>query len=122
MTSRVPFVLREARSGGHCKNAILKDAEQLRAALKCLLEDATLTKVLRANSAPQGGPVPRKYLPNWAEKWTKDVGPEIYPIAITVVGELASCDFVILAAPDGVHGVFKHVSHEATELCVRELR
>jgi hypothetical protein len=82
-------------------------------ALRCLLDDASVAKALRANSDPQGGPVPRRYLPNWAEKWTKDVAPNVYPIAIVVVGEPASFDFVILAAPDGVHGLFKHVSHEA---------
>jgi hypothetical protein len=112
--SRTPFVLRDAGGGGtRCKNTTAKDADQVLPSLKCLLNSATLAKVLSANSDPQGGPVPQKYLPDWADKWKKDVGPGVFPIAIVVVGKPASFDFVVLATPDGVHGLFKHGSHEA---------
>ena len=81
--------------------------------MKCLLDDHVLGAVLKANGDPQGGPLPRELLPNWATKWAKDFGRDVYPVAITYVGTRASFDFIVLASPSGVRGLFKHSSVEA---------
>jgi hypothetical protein len=111
--ARVPFVFRDATRKAKCKNTVAATAEQLTATLKCLLDDRLVAEVLKANSDPQGGPVDREWLPGWAAKWTNDVGPKMYPIGIVYVGDRASFDFVVLASADGVHGLFKHISHES---------
>jgi len=111
--TKVPFVLRDAGRGGHCKNADVRTDEEVLPALKCLLDDHVLGAVLKANGDPQGGPLPRELLPNWATKWAKDFGRDVYPVAITYVGTRASFDFIVLASPSGVRGLFKHSSVEA---------
>lgn len=110
--TRVPFVLRGASRGGPCKGGVAATTEELTSTLSCLLGDKLLGEVLKANSDPQGGPVPREILPKWAAKWSKDVGPDSYPIAIVYVGDRASFDFIVLASADGVHGMFMHKSVE----------
>jgi hypothetical protein len=110
--TRVPFVLRDTRREGHCKNVVAGTAEELSGALKCLVDDRVVREVLKANGDPQGGPLPRKLLPDWAAKWAKDVGPETYPIAIVYTGARASFDFIVLASNSGVGGLFKHASIE----------
>lgn len=110
--TRVPFVLRDAGRGGQCKGGVAATAEELTSTLNCLLADKLLGDVLQANSDPQGGPVPREILPKWAAKWGKDLGPDAYPIAIVYVGDRASFDFVVVASPDGVRGLFMHKSVE----------
>ena len=111
--TRVPFVFRDAERKAKCKNVVAATADQLTATLKCLLDDRPLAEVLKANSDPQGGPATtRDLLPSWAEKWTKYIGPKVYPVLIIYTGDRASFDFVVLASADGVHGLFKYTSHE----------
>ena len=110
--TRTPFVLRDAGRNGHCKNVVAGTADEVTATLKCLLDDRRVGEVLRANSDPQGGPVPRELLPKWAAKWAKDIDRDAYPIAIVYVGERSSFDFIVLASANRVHGLFKHASIE----------
>jgi hypothetical protein len=111
-STRVPFVFRDAGREGHCKNAIAGTAEELPGILKCLLDDRIVREVLKANSDPQGGSLPRELLPQWAAKWAKDVSRGTYTIAIVYTGDRASFDFIVLVSADGVHGLFKHSSVE----------
>jgi hypothetical protein len=110
--TRVPFALRDAGRNGHCKNVVAETADEVTATLKCLLDDRRVGEVLKVNSDPQGGPVPRELLPKWAAKWAKDINRNAYPIAIVYVGDRASFDFIVLASADHVHGLFKRASIE----------
>jgi hypothetical protein len=110
--TRAPFVLRDAARKAPCKTGVARTSDEVTATLKCLLNDQLLREVIKANSNPTGGPIPHEVLPNWATRWAKDVGTDTYSIAIVYVGDRASFDFIVLASPDGVHGVFKHKSVE----------
>jgi hypothetical protein len=111
------FEVRDTGRGAQCKKRVATQAEQLAAAVQCLLNDTALQSGLSAKKPIVEAAAEGESVPSWAERWwTSQLHSELHQTFTTITspGGL-SFDLILMTAPNGVRAVWKYGSREARD-------
>lgn len=109
--TRYPFELRDTETSGPCgKPRTVRDAAALRAALQCLMSDASLHGALEESrdSVVRASPSTDE-VPEWVQPFLRmHTHAGLWPVTVILAKE-ACCeyDFTLLVDATGVHALFK---------------
>jgi hypothetical protein len=101
-----PFILRDTRSQGSCKDRrTAVDPDSVPATVKCLMSDEWLDRALKANPVPVLERL--SDFPAWAKPWRESVSGDLQSLYTTADAPGCEFDFVLLVAKEGVRALWK---------------